>query len=208
VNAQHSMQTNEHGTPPEFVALGHAVFGEPDLDPASSAQWNGLIRAKRVITKAEGFWKTPWIAGAPAPNRLKTQPEPAPWAVPSIMYDCAAISVIANPPGDRKGVNVARMWWALTEYFALGWIRAALYIGFNVEQLSRLQRVGARTHPLQHVTLIPSYRHDYRIDAETVGEDAPHASFVTLLSRSSREIETFAALGSELGHVVNGDRRP
>lgn len=208
MNAQHSMLTDSHGTPPQFVALGHAVFGDPDLDPASAPEWNGLIRAKRIITKAEGFWKTPWIDGAPAPNRLKTQGQLAPWPVPSIAYDSGAISVLCNPPGDRKGVNVARMWWALTEYFALGWIRSALYIGFNVEQLSRLQRVGARSHPLEHVTLVPSYRHDYRVDEENVGEDAPHASFVTLLSRSSREIEIFAALGSELGHVVNGDRRP
>jgi hypothetical protein len=40
------MQTNEHGTPPEFVALGHAVFGEPDLDPASSAR-NGTASSAR-----------------------------------------------------------------------------------------------------------------------------------------------------------------
>lgn len=202
------MQTDSHGTPPQFVGLAHAVFGEPDIDPASAPEWNGLVRAKRIITKDEGYWPTPWVVGAPAPNRLKTQNERAPWAVPSIAYECGAITALVNPPGDKRGKNVARMWWALTEYFELGWIRAAVYIGFNVEQLSRLQRVGARSHPLQHVTLVPSYRHDYRVDEQTVGEDAPHASFVTLLSRSSREIEIFAALGSELGHVVNGDRRP
>ena len=203
MNAQHSMITDEHGSPPEFVELAHAVYGDPDLDPASSPEWNGLIRAKRIITKAEDFWKTPWVEGAPAPNRLKTHPVRPPWPIGG-----GGIKTFKNPPSDRKGQKVARMWWALAEYFALGWIRTGVYVGFSVEQFSRLQRIGARSHPLQHVTLVPDHRHGYRDGVDTIGEDPTHASFVTLLSRSSREIEIFAALGSELGHVVNGDRRP
>jgi len=199
-SAQHSTVTDEHGSPSEFVELARAVYGDPDLDPASSPEWNGLIRAKRIITEAEGFWQTPWVEGAPAPNRLKTTPTKPPWV-------SGGITVLFNPPGDRKGVQVSRAWWALAEYFELGWVRSAVFIGFNVEQLSRLQRVDARTHPLQHVTLVPSSRHNYRTSATTIGTDAPHASFVTLLSRSPREIAIFAAQASLLGHVVNGDRR-
>jgi hypothetical protein len=200
VSAQHSSDTAEHGSPPEFVELAHATFGEPDLDPASGPEWNGLVRARRVITKAENFWRTPWVEGAPAPRKLRTD-----WRKPP--PDIGGITVFFNPPGERSGVLVARAWWALDGYFRLGWVRSAIWIGFNVEQLSRLQRVGARSHPLEHVTLIPRTRHDYRVDAETIGDQAPHASFVTLLTRDAREIETFAALASQLGHVINGDRR-
>lgn len=200
MTAQHSMLTDEHGSPPEFVELAHAVYGDPDLDPASSPEWNGLVRAKRIITAHEDFWRTEWAEGAVSPNRLKTLGRARP-------PHRDAVTVLFNPPSDPKGRHVARAWWALTEYFELGWVRAAIYIGFNVEQLSRLQRVEARTHPLQHVTLVPSNRHNYRTSATTIGTDAPHASFVTLLSRSSREIAIFAAQASLLGHVVNGDRR-
>lgn len=201
MSAQHSSDTPEHGSPLEFVELAHATWNDvPDLDPASGEQWNGLVRARRVITEAENFWTTPWVAGAPAPNRLRTHWQRAP-------RELAGITVFFNPPGERTGKLVARAWCALDWYFSLGWVRSAVWVGFNVEQLSRLQRVGATSHPLQHVTLVPSMRHNYRVDAEHVGEDAPHASFVTLLTRSAAEIETFAALGSQLGHVVNGDRR-
>ena len=201
MTAQHSMITDEHGSPPSFVNLARAVMRGIDVDPASSAIANRNVRATRFIDAKQDFRVTPWFEGAPAPNRLRTNPARAP-------SSHTKGRTFGNPPSDKRGVLVARFWWLFVEYFELGWITSGIYVGFNVEQLSRLQRVGARSHPLEHVTLIPRKREDY-IDLETgeLQEDAPHASFVTLLSRSSREIETFAALGSELGHVVNGDRR-
>ena len=72
------------------------------------------------------------------------------------------------------------------------------------QRLQALQRVGARTHPLRHPTCVPRDRVDYRKSLTEIGTDAPHASFITLLSREPRQIETFAALGSELGCVTYG----
>jgi hypothetical protein len=203
MNAQHSAKTDQHGSPPSFVTLARTTMGRIDVDPASSAMWNENIGAARFITKQQNGLRTPWFPGAPAPLELRTRarrPTPA--------RDEPG-TVLLNPPGDRRGALVAAFWWALAEYFAWGWATSAVYIGFSVEQLARLQRVGARSHPLLHVTLVPAKRENY-VDAETgeLQEDATHASFVTLLSRSAAEIETFVGLGSELGHVVNGDRRP
>lgn len=201
MSAQHSLKSHDHGSPPEFVDLAHRTIGLPTVDPASSPKWNGFVQASRIITAAQGFTKTPWFAGAPAPLQLRVdQKRPAAGDETGTAF--------FNPPNDKRGELVAAAWWALAEYFHLGWVTAGIYVGFNVEQLSRLQRVDARSHPLQHVTLVPAKRRDYRDGSTTkLQEDAPHASFVTLLSRNARQIETFAVLGRELGHVVNGDRR-
>lgn len=198
--AQHSMITDEHGTPPEFVRLARETMGRIALDPASSAQWNQNIGATRIITEQEDFRSVPWFLGAPKPDELrKTQRR-------ATARDERG-PVIFNPPGDRRGKLVAAGWRILTDHFRLGWATSAVWIGFNVEQLSRLQRVGATSHPLEHVTLVPRERENY-VDGHTgeLQEDAPHASFVTLLTRSRREIEIFVALASELGHVVNAER--
>jgi len=202
VTAQHSMDSHDHGSPPEFVELARETLVTFDVDPASSEKWNANIRARRIITAAENFRTTPWFPGAPSVRRLRSNP-----ARPPAGY--VAQTAILNPPGDKRGRLVAEAWFGVAEYFRLGWCSGAVYIGFSVEQLSRLQRVGAYSHPLQHVTLVPTTRADY-LDGVSgkLQEDAPHASFVTLLSRSARQIETFAAHGSQLGFVINGDRRP
>jgi hypothetical protein len=175
----------------------HATFdGPPDLDPASSPAWNDLLQARRIITAEDDALVTPWCAGAPAPNRLLTDRRMAPSG-----HRC---TVALNPPGDPRGELVAAFWRTLVAYYFRGWVTAAVWVGFNVEQLSRLQRVGARSHPLRHPTCVPRDRIAYRSSLTDLGEQPPHASFVTLLSREPRQIETFAALGSDLGCVTNG----
>ncbi len=194
---QHSAATDQHGSPPEVIAVIHGTFGgPPDLDPASSPEWNDLMQARRIITAEEDFRVTPWVPGAPAPNRLRTDRRVAPAG-----HTC---TVGLNPPGDPRGELVAFAWLTLVEYYLRGWITAAVWVGFSLEQLSRLQRVGARSHPLRHPTVVPSERVAYRRTLTELGADPPHASYFTLLSREPRQIALFAALGSELGCVTNG----
>lgn len=200
MTAQHSMVTAEHGSPPEFVDLAHYAMGGIDLDPASTPEWNKNVRATRIITKQQNGLRTPWFQGAPSILDLRKNQTRAP-------IDHVNGRTILNPPSDKRGRLVAQFWFGITELWRLGWVTSGVYVGFNVEQLSRLQRVGAHTHPLREVTLVPETRHDYHDTQTTLGEDAPHASFVTLLTRNRDEIERFAALGSQLGFVVNGDRR-
>lgn len=200
MNAAHSLLTHDHGTPPEVIRIVHETIGEPDVDPASHPKWNTRIKARRIITEQQDGRVTPWFTDGPAPNRLLTDRRCCPAELPGE-------TAFNNPPNDRRGELVAFYWRTLVEYWMRGWCRSAVFVGFNVEQLSRLQRVRARRHPLQLPTLVPRQRIEY-LDAVTgkPQPDAPHASFVTLLSRDPREIQTFAALGSELGVVVNGDR--
>lgn len=189
-----------HGTGPEFVGLEHEVIGDvPDLDPFSSARFNVYVRARRIITEEQDAWATRWHPEAPPPHRLLTDAA-RPAAPSSEVWHI-------NPPGDRSGENVARAWCAVAEYHRRRCFRAAWWVGFNLEQLSRLQRVGARSHPLQHATLVPQKRYGYRNhDTLKIAHGTNHASFLTLITRDETLIRRFAAIGSELGHVINGDR--
>lgn len=195
--AQHSAATDQHGTPPSVIALIHSTLGgPPDLDPASSPGWNDLMQARRILTAEDDALTTPWCEGAPAPSRFGTDTRRAPAG--------HRLTVALNPPGDPRGELVAAFWCALVEYHLRGWVTSAVWVGFSVEQLARLQRVRARSHPLRHPTCVPARRIAYRRSPTELGEDPPHASFLTLLSREPRQIETFAALGSELGCVTTG----
>lgn len=201
MNANHLLLTHDHGTPDEIVQLVHETFERvPDLDPGSHPKWNERIGARRIITEAQDARVHPWFEGAPLPNRLGTDLRCRPDGELGELVFC-------NPGNDRRGKLVAFYWRTLVEYWMRGWAQSVIYVGFNIEQLARLQRVGARSHPLKHPTVVPAVRPEY-LDSETLEPqtDPAHASFITLLSHSPREITRFAAFGTELGAVVNGDR--
>lgn len=194
---QHSSKTTDWGTSANLVAFIRRVIGEIDVDPCSSPKWNEVIRAKRIITKQQNGTKTSWVAGAPVPGKLRAQRRLARANV------CTAL---VNAPGEKSGELVALFWRALAGYFELGWISSAVWVGFSVEQLARLQRVSAASHPLEHVTLIPAKRQRYQSKPGVAGKQPGHASFLTLLTRSRSEVDRFIELGCELGYVVRGDR--
>jgi hypothetical protein len=193
---QHSSASEDWGTDPEVIAKLRTVLGRFDVDPASSPKWNRVIGAKRIITKRQDGRRTPWVPGAPPPRDIRGRPARA-------RLDERAI---VNAPGEESGENVATYWYATAGYYDLGWLSCAGWIGFSVEQLSRLQRVGAASHPLLHVTCVPEKRRKYSIKPGTVGEQPGHASFITLLPRDRTQVSIFVAEFRELGHVVVGDR--
>jgi len=191
--------THDHGTTPEYVQLMHEVFGRtPDLDPASHPKWNQTIGAKRIITEADDAQLAPWFADAPLPNRLLTDRRCLPDGLEGELVHC-------NPPNDADGALAAFFWKTLVEYHLRGYARSVYFVGFNVEQIARFQRVGARTTPLRHPTIVPAKRPRYLDGATLQPQPQPmHASFITLLTYDHKQIQTFTALGKKLGDVVNG----
>lgn len=190
--------THDHGTPLDIVALMHEVFqGVPDLDPASHPKWNELVRSRRIITEEMDARVASWFDGAPLPHRLLTDRRCRPAGEAGELVHC-------NPPNDADGELASFFWRANVEYWKRGWSRSVFYVGFNIEQLARNQRIDARSSPLRHPTIVPADRPRY-LDAVTLQpQKSPmHASFITLLSHDHNEIRRFAALGRELGDVVN-----
>lgn len=195
-----SLLTHDHGTPDAIIALARATFADGiDLDPASDAKWNdrpGGIAARRIITEQEDARVTRWFPDAPLPMRLGTDRRCAP-------RDVAGWTLFCNPPNNKRGDLVNFFWKTIVEYWLRGWCRSAIYVGFNLEQAAKLQRVGARSSPLKHPTIVPAERPEY-LDGETMRPQTEplHASFITLLSNTPSEIRTFCALGKELGDVT------
>ena len=195
-----SLLTHDHGSPDAIIALARATFtGGIDLDPASDAKWNdrtGGVGARRIITETEDARVTEWFPGAPLPMRLGTDRRCAP-------RDVAGWTLFCNPPNDKRGGLVNFFWRTIVEYWLRGWCRSAIYVGFNLEQAAKLQRIGARTSPLKHPTVIPAERPEY-LDGKTLRPQTEplHASFITLLSHTPSEIRTFISLGKELGDVA------
>lgn len=190
--------THDHGSTLEHVRLMHEVFGgPPDLDPASHPKWNEHIRAKRIITEEMDARVSEWFPGAPMPNRLGTDRR-------CLADDLDGELVHNNPPNDFGGELGAFFWRTCVEYFLRGYARAVFFVGFNIEQLARNQRIDARSSPLKHPTIVPAERPRYLDGKTLLPQTQPmHASFITLLSHDPIHIRRFAALGRELGDVVN-----
>lgn len=196
-SGQHSSKSDDWGTPPEIVAIAQRVLGHIDLDPASSPERNATIAAWNIITREQDGLRTPWVQGAPTPSYVcDVQALRAPIGQPGI-------HVFLNPPGDKSGELVAGFWRALAGYHQLGWIDTAFYVGFSVEQLARLQRVGAPSHPLLFPTCVPDERIEYMRPDGTRGEQCGHASFLTLVTRSRSRTRDFATAARQLGAVIN-----
>lgn len=195
-----SLLTHDHGTPDAIIALAHATFpGGIDLDPASDAKWNdrpGGVTARRFITEEQDARVAEWFPGAPLPMRLRTDRRCAP-------NDVAGWTVFCNPPNNKRGDLVDFFWRTIVEYWLRGWCRSAIFVGYNLEQSAKFQRIGARSSPLKHPTVHTADRPEY-LDGETLRPQSEpmHASFITLLSHTPSEIDTFIALGKELGDVT------
>lgn len=195
--AQHLSASPEWGTDLRSIRIAREVLGHIDIDPASSPHWNRAIGAERIITAKQDCRKTPWVPGGPLPTDLGAKRTNA--------KKPKRYTATVNAPGTRDGELVAFCWRTLSAYHELGWITSAIWFGFNVEQLARLQRVGAPSHPLEHATLIPCRRLHFRA-RYGVATQPPHASFITLLTRSRAELQHFEELGAELGCVMRGSR--
>jgi hypothetical protein len=195
--AQHLSASPEWGTDLRSIRLAREVLGRFDVDPTSSPHWNRAVGAERIITAKQDCRKTSWVPGGPIPSALTAKRSNA--------KRPKRYTAIVNPPGTRDGELVAFCWRTLTAYHELGWITSAVWVGFSVEQLGRLQRVGAPSHPLEHVTLIPCRRLHYRA-RHGVAMQPTHLSFLTLITRDRSEARRFEQLGAELGCVMRGAR--
>lgn len=180
-NALHSAATCEWGTPPDLVKHSRYTLGSIDLDPCSSVEWNMNVGAWRIITQQEDCRITPWVIGGPLPLRN----EECPRGTESDFY------VHINPPGDPKGELVAFCWKALANYFHTRWISAAVWIGFSIEQLARLQRITPDCHPLLFPTLILAARPSFMKRPGVAGTQPSHAGFMTLIGGDSEMVRRF-----------------
>ncbi len=129
-------------TPRPYVEAARMVMGAIDLDPASDAEANQIVRATRFHTIDDNGLKQPWFG-----------------------------RVFLNPPGgknDEDNANVPAFWLKLLASLASSvdavdlayptHVTQAVWIGYSLEQLQTLQQVGADRTPLDCVMCVPAQR--------------------------------------------------
>ncbi len=129
---EHSSESNEHYTPPAIVEAARATMGGIDLDPASCAEANEVVRARWIITSAG--------AGGLAPFGWRSR---APYS-PAPDFDMKATypsKVFLNPPGGKVGKRSSSVvWWEkLVDEWLDGNVEQAVYVCFNLEALNTTQ---------------------------------------------------------------------
>lgn len=181
--AQHSSRSNEHFTPPEVCELAReALGGTIDLDPASCAQANTIVRARRFYAREDNGLSLPWAG-----------------------------TVFLNPPGDEltlpgEGrVSQAAYWWThLVTRFGNGEgpIPAAVFVIFNLELLRHAQRWPV-PQPLDFAVCVPRERLSYyrpTYEGPVRGDQPTHPSALVYLGPDR---ERFCALAAPFGYVVS-----
>ena len=190
-SAQHMQETDRHGTPREVIAIAKHALGRIDFDPASEPSFNARVEALRYLTKDQDATITPWFCGSPLPLRAAMGP-PAP---PSHVAE----TVFCNPPGGL----VKELWYSLCSYWVLGWVSSAVWVGFNINQLTHLQRTRAAYHPLQLRTLHPNRRWAYLTPEGKPAGSPPHGSYLTLLSHDPDVCRRFVQAAAPHGYITN-----
>jgi hypothetical protein len=175
--AEHSMLTDDHGTPPEFCDLSRHTLGEIDLDPSSSDYWNHWhVKAKRIYTERDDFTKQQIF------GRVH-------WNPPG-----GEVTL----PGNSRPTSLVRIAWRmLIDAWKRGECSAAIWIGYNLQQLTMLQ--SEPVHPLQFMTLFPCERLKFYTRAPGNGppieSTSPrHGNYVTLLHTRSSPGDTKAMM--------------
>lgn len=196
-NPRHSSAKENWGSPPWIVEAARKVMGSIDLDPASSAEANKIIRAGHYFTKSDDGLSRLWRLNSQEPHRL---------------------NVWLNPPGGKtdNGKSKVKLWWQknLTQrsgpYFAQG-----MFLSFSIEAC-QVTQLGCDYSLLDFPTCFFKKRVDY-LDPVT-GQPVKgntHSSCITYLpgrvNETHRFYETFQEFGKvTLGYVdhVNGLGQP
>lgn len=155
MNALLSSASADHGTPAGYVELARYVLGEIDQDPCSSGYWNSHVVRARSIYTAEN-------SALDERNRFFGR-------------------VLLNPPsfvpkkGDpRPRISVRPFYEKLVDYWQRGEVDAAIYVVFNLNQLTVLQ--SSPVAPLAFPTLFPRERGRFLQRGEGNGPPVPGES--------------------------------
>lgn len=187
---QHLSKSQEHFTPIEIVEAARKVLGEIDLDPASCAKANKLIRAKKFYTRKDDGLRQPWA------GRVMLNP-------PGGTFTARRKSKKDPPVKTSKRDVEARMYWR-TDSRAVAWWRKliwsyqydrevdeAIFIGFNLDILQASQMEGYAS-PLEFPICVPAERLCFG------GADPTHGNVIVYLGD---DVKLFQHVFSEFGAV-------
>jgi hypothetical protein len=208
-NAQHQSATAEHGTPTEVIEAARNVLQGIELDPASNALFNKLVRAERYFNERNNGFIKPWDARSVFLNP------------PGGYIDDKGRRVVmvrgqgftypkTGKPAPRGTSSMAAWWVKLIDEYEAWRAKSAIFIGFSLEVLQRTQMRNCTT-PLEFPFCVPAKRLQFLEDRgkKLVKGTAPtHANVIVLLpqyqggSRDEKQVDTFIKEFSHIGKVV------
>jgi hypothetical protein len=182
VNPRHSSESAEWYTPSFLVESSRVVMGGIDMDPASSDKANRVVRASFYYTRLDNALERSW--GAPGTVATTS------WSILiNAPGNCGWRDDPESPTkrrtiacGNVKACScrlVPKFWEKLLSEYYAGRVAQATWIGFSLDQLTRLQ--DCTVGPLDFPTCIPKKRIPY---TKATGEKAtcpPHGSYITYL---------------------------
>lgn len=182
-NVKHSTATNEHYTPSHIVEKARALMGGIDLDPASCALANSIVRATDYCSIEDDGLAHPWHG-----------------------------NVFLNPPGGKDAQNRSnqKVWWnKLAEEWTSGRVVSAVFVAFSMELLQTCQ-VGAPPGgllPFDFPMVIPSLRIEFltEVNGELVPGTSPtHGNAIVYLPpfTNMKHYVAFRSAFGDLGRVV------
>lgn len=232
-NVRHSSESNEFYTPEYIVEPARYVLGGFDLDPASSAFANELIRATIYYTEEQngllvpGGWHGRVILNCPgglvdncgnAVHR-STKANPGGCTVtgscglpPSPHADSSGF-----PPGHKhEGVTSSAVtWWrALCGEWEVGRVTAAIFVGFSIELLQSCQKgENPGHHPLDFPCCFPKDRVPFDVvkdGARVTGKQPTHSNVIVFLPfhdavECTQSVARFEEAFTPVGYIHRGN---
>lgn len=135
-NARHSSESNEHYTPPQIVEAARATMGGIDLDPASCALANEVVRATYHLEEDGLSWQYMLYK---TPMRVFLNP-------PGGLLVRETFEPVKERANGRKGLRVQdcissqAVWWSkLVQEWTIGNVEQAIFVCFNLEVLRLTQ---------------------------------------------------------------------
>lgn len=192
-NPRHSSAKENWGTPSWIAEASRTVLGTIDLDPASSADANKIIKARHYFTKSDNglarIWRTEEDKG---------------WK-PLGQGASTTLGIFLNPPGGKTddGKSKVKLWWLkmLSQsegpYFGHG-----LFLSFSIEA-AQVTQIGCSKSLLDFPTCFFTRRVDY-IDPVTLKpvKGNTHSSCITYVPGWKDETQQFVEKFREFGKVV------
>lgn len=116
VNPRHSSAKENWGTPAWIAEASRTALGGIDLDPASSAEANKIIRARHYFIKRDDGLSREW----------------------RIEYDDLdlTLGVFLNPPGGKtdNGKSKVKLWWLkMLDQIGKPYFGHGLFLSFSIE---------------------------------------------------------------------------
>lgn len=191
--AQHQSMSWNHGTPAPIVEASRVTLGGIDLDPASSVEFNRVVRAENYYTESADGLVLPWR------GRVFLNPPGGPFVLKESESEgmstnqIAAMKARLSEESKRwETKSRACAWWRkLVEEFDAGRVRSAVFVGFTLEILRSAQG-GKWAHPFDFAVCVPRDRLQFE------GTSPTHANVIVYLGAHDRR---FKAQFEQFGRV-------